>query len=108
LLEDLPADRVRVQCGEPWSNLASELSTCSAFIGHDTGVTHLAAALGLPGVVLWADRVEQVFGPRSESMRLVRSPAGVMGITVAQVTSAIAQALSPAKTAFDISPRPTP
>lgn len=91
-------DRVRVVRGAPWNELAPQLAACAAYVGHDTGVTHLAAALGLPGVVLWADRVEKVWTPRSATLRVVRSPAGVLGITTEQVTSALATVLGGAST----------
>jgi heptosyltransferase-3 len=90
----VPPARARVVRGAPWSELAPQLAACAAYVGHDTGVTHLAAALGLPGVVLWADRVEKVWTPRSTTLRVVRSPAGVLGITTAQVTAALAEVLN--------------
>jgi ADP-heptose:LPS heptosyltransferase len=31
---------------------AQTMRSCAAFIGHDSGVTHLAATLDLPGLVL--------------------------------------------------------
>ena len=33
---------------------------CAAFLGHDSGIAHLAAALGLPGAVLWGDTAPAV------------------------------------------------
>jgi ADP-heptose:LPS heptosyltransferase len=97
----LPAERVRVLRGVPWGELTPLLAGCRAFLGHDTGVTHLAAALGLPGVVLWADRVEKVWCPRSAGMRVVRSPVGVLGITAGQVTAALAGVMTAGISAFD-------
>jgi heptosyltransferase III len=98
------SERVRTVCGAPWSELTPQLAACAAYVGHDTGVTQLAAALGLPGVVLWADRVEKVWVPRSATMRVVRSPAGVLGITTEQVTTALSDVLGAGKSAFDKPP----
>ena len=59
----LPPTRSRVAQSLPLADLARLLATCQAFIGHDSGISHLAAAVGLPGVVLWADTVEEVWRP---------------------------------------------
>ena len=53
----------------PLPELAARLANCCGFVGHDSGITHLAAAVGLPGVVLWGASVETVWRPRSERIR---------------------------------------
>src|SRR5690606_14908067 len=49
----LPPDRVRLAVNLPLSELAAALATARGFLGHDSGITHLASALGLPALVLW-------------------------------------------------------
>src|SRR5205807_748651 len=44
----LPPSRVRVAQGLPLPELALRLQESFAFLGHDSGISHLAAALGLP------------------------------------------------------------
>lgn len=38
----------------PLAAAATRLGSCSAFVGLESGLSHLAYALGLPGVILWA------------------------------------------------------
>ncbi len=54
LAKRLPAFRAHLAQSLPLSELARQLSKCAVFLGHDSGITHLAAALGLPTWVLWA------------------------------------------------------
>lgn len=44
--------------------LAGTLASASAFVGNDAGPSHVAAALGVPGVVLYAATDPHSFGPR--------------------------------------------
>lgn len=69
----------------PLIEVAGALQNAAAFIGHDSGITHLAAALGLPGIVLWGVSNEAIWCPRSEHFRVLRSPAGIGSITVDKV-----------------------
>lgn len=46
----LPTQRVQVAQSLPLAELASRIQSCIAFVGHDSGITHLAAALGVPAV----------------------------------------------------------
>jgi ADP-heptose:LPS heptosyltransferase len=65
------------------------------FAGHDSGITHLAAALGLPGVVLWGDTNPTVWRPRSERLRLLRHPHGLVALPVSEVAAALNEWLGP-------------
>jgi heptosyltransferase-2 len=73
----------------PLLDLARCLTGCSAFAGHDSGISHLAAALGLPGVILWGDSAEAVWRPVSDRCILLRDPRGLAGISVSQVLEAL-------------------
>ena len=70
----LPRARHRVLLRAPLVDVARALSGCRAFVGHDSGITHLAAAVGLPGVVLWAATDAVVWRPPSEAMELLQQP----------------------------------
>lgn len=84
-----PAGRLHLALSLPLAELAGRLAGASAFLGHDSGITHLAAALGLPGVVLWGDTNAAVWAPRSERMRLVRHPQGLAALPVNAVAAAL-------------------
>ena len=81
----LPPTRTRVAQSLPLTELAGLLQGCSAFIGHDSGISHLAAALGLPGLLLWGESSEKVWRPPSEKMTILRHPGGLAKLTVAAV-----------------------
>jgi hypothetical protein len=70
----LPRARHRVLLHAPLVEVARALSGCGAFVGHDSGITHLAAAVGLPGVVLWAGTDAKVWRPPSDAMKLLQQP----------------------------------
>lgn len=53
--------------------LAGTLASASAFVGNDAGPSHVAAALGVAGVVLYTSTEPQAFGPRGERVVAVRS-----------------------------------
>lgn len=76
-----------VKAGLPLVDLALMLGSCDAYAGHDTGVTHLAAASGC--------RVTALFGPSDPAIwappgaRVLRRGDDVAGISVAEVCEAI-------------------
>jgi heptosyltransferase-2 len=72
LATPLPPGQVEVAQSLPLVELAGRMQTCSGFIGHDSGITHLAAALGLPGVVLWGPSNLTVWRPQSDQMKIVQ------------------------------------
>jgi ADP-heptose:LPS heptosyltransferase len=48
---------------ESWGTTAALLARCSAFFGNDTGLAHLAAALGTPGVTVYGGGTWPSFEP---------------------------------------------
>ena len=80
----LPA-RAQVAQSLPLAELAHRLAACRAFIGHDSGISHLAAAVGLPGLVLWGDTAEETWRPPSEKVTVLRHSAGLARLPVAEV-----------------------
>jgi ADP-heptose:LPS heptosyltransferase len=52
--------------------LAAILSQCSLFIGNDSGITHLAAALGVPTIALFWPTDPYVWGPRGKKVFIAR------------------------------------
>ena len=77
--------RAQVAQSLPLAELAHRLAACRAFIGHDSGISHLAAAVGLPGLVLWGDTAEEIWRPASEKVTVLRHPAGLARLPVAEV-----------------------
>ena len=85
LAAPLPANRYRVVQSLPLVELGQRLNECAGFIGHDSGISHLAAALGLPGLILWGESAEQIWRPPSEKITILRNPDGLEGISVSEV-----------------------
>ena len=59
---------------ENLSRLAAVLSRCRLYIGNDSGITHLAAALGVRTIALFLDTDPQVWAPRGPRVELLRRP----------------------------------
>jgi len=89
LAAGLPTDRVETARNLPLTELAGRLADCAGFVGHDSGITHLAAAVGLPGLALWGGTREPVWRPRSDGIRIVRASGGLASLTVADVLAGL-------------------
>lgn len=81
----LPPSRTRVALCLPLPKLAALMQSSAGFLGHDSGISHLAAALGLPTVVLWGDTNEDVWRPPSRRTRIMRRPGGLAYVGVKDV-----------------------
>ncbi|MGD0614811.1 MAG: glycosyltransferase family 9 protein [Verrucomicrobiota bacterium] len=81
----LPPARVSVAQSLPLPELARKLQPCTAFIGHDTGISHLSAALGLPGLVLWGETAEAIWRPPQKNVVIVKDRSGLKTLSVSQV-----------------------
>jgi ADP-heptose:LPS heptosyltransferase len=81
----LPPARCSIAQGLPLAELAQRMQSGAAFVGHDSGITHLAAAVGLPCVVLWADSLEEIWRPQGVSLVILKEITGVRAISVEKV-----------------------
>ena len=73
----------------PLVELADRLRRCQFFAGHDSGITHLAAAVGLPGLVLWGPSNEKVWRPRGEGMVLIEAGDGLSNLSASTVVEGL-------------------
>lgn len=62
--------------GEPLPILAALLARCATYYGHDTGISHLAAAVGTPSTVLFGPTDPAIWAPRGPHVRVIRAPGG--------------------------------
>lgn len=60
-----------------WATLAGVMRRARIFVGADTAAAHLAAAVGLPSVVLWGPSHENIWAPWSDRAWLVIDDAVV-------------------------------
>jgi hypothetical protein len=56
--------------------LAGALARCLAFVGNDSGISHLAAALAVPSVVLFGPTSPAQWAPRGKDVRILYDPRG--------------------------------
>jgi ADP-heptose:LPS heptosyltransferase len=72
-------------CANLW-DLARALSRCTVFVGHDTGVTHLAAAVNTPTIALFGPTDPAIWRPLGEHVEIIRGEGGRLdAISVATV-----------------------
>lgn len=81
----LPADRGMVLRGSPLVSVAQALVLCDFYLGHDSGISHLAASLNVPGLLLWGPSNTAVWGPRNQSMRVMPGERDLESLSVMPV-----------------------
>ena len=89
LAKDLLAERVQVAQHVPLHELAPRLAKCSGYVGHDSGVTHLASALGLPTLVLWGKSDEKIWRPLGEKVRVLNQHSDLAELTLETVVEGV-------------------
>jgi heptosyltransferase-3 len=78
----------------PITELASHLTTASAFVGNDAGITHLAALAGIPTLALFGPTDPAMWGPRGRFVTIIASPTGLMNdLRLDSVWSALSNSL---------------
>lgn len=64
----------------PLADLAARLAGADLYLGHDTGVSHLAAAAGAPCLLLFGPSDPGVWAPPHEGVRILRAPEGKLDL----------------------------
>ena len=93
LANALTATRIKVMQSAPLPELARWLASCVGYIGHDSGISHLAAAVGVRSLILWGESVEMVWRPRGGEMTILRDAHGLRNLSVAVVINHLEQLL---------------
>jgi len=88
LVSRLPSDRIELAENLRLVDLAARLRSCDAFVGHDSGITHLAAAVGLPVIALWGETSESVWRPKGTGVLLLKHERGISALPVNKVLDA--------------------
>jgi len=55
----------------PLVHLAGVLKSCTAYVGNDSGITHLAATLGIPTIAIFGPTDPAVWGPRGPQAKII-------------------------------------
>jgi heptosyltransferase-2 len=84
---------VRFATNLPLPHLAAVLEH-TIFVGHDSGISHLAAAAGSNCILLFGPTDPNVWAPRNENVQIVVAPSGKLeDLEIAQVQGALTTAL---------------
>ena len=79
----------------PLPAVAALLARCAWFLGHDSGISHLAAAVGVPCLLLFGPTDPDIWAPPYPVVEIVRAPDGFMGsLDLETVQSAVDRALA--------------
>lgn len=89
LSQTMEGSRIRLARNLPLTELATWLRCCEAFIGHDSGITHLAAALSMKTLALWGATNFEVWRPLGERTSVLKHPAGLESLAVDEVATTI-------------------
>jgi heptosyltransferase-2 len=90
LEKSLPNERVRMAKDLSLPALANRLQNCGRFIGHDSGISHLAAAVGTPSLLLFGPTDPAIWAPPNPQVRILRSADLTMkGIELGDVLAAL-------------------
>jgi len=73
----------------PILSLPAELTQCRLFLGHDSGISHLAAACGVPSILLFGPTDPAMWAPPAPHVHVIRGGAGLNSITIDAVRTAI-------------------
>jgi ADP-heptose:LPS heptosyltransferase len=86
-----PFHAFRTIAGARLSEIKLLLAGASMFVGNDSGPAHMAAAFGLPSVVVFGPSDPAIWGPWRTASEVVRSPSGIGGVEIGQVLGALAR-----------------
>ena len=85
----VPPERLKLARSLALTDVASLLQQCHGFVGHDSGISHLAAAVGLRCLLLWGHTRPEVWRPRNEGVTLLRASPALADLAVEEVSGAI-------------------
>lgn len=74
----------------PLPDLAALLAGAALYVGNDSGVSHLAGAVGVPGVVLFGPTEPRRWRPRSPALRALRARSGALDLAALPVERVLA------------------
>lgn len=78
----------------PLPTLAAVLERCRLFLGHDSGISHIAAAVETPCVLLFGPTDPAVWAPQNAGVKVVIADSGdLRQISVEMVQAAVKEAL---------------
>ena len=89
----LPTSVITAIC-QPLETLVTHFSSCRLFLGHDSGISHLAAACGVPSLLLFGPTDPATWAPPTPRTRVLRSGPTLDAISLAEVQDTVANLLA--------------
>jgi ADP-heptose:LPS heptosyltransferase len=80
-----PFRAYRTVAGAPLSEIKALLAGAALFVGNDSGPAHMAAAFGVPSIVIFGPSDPEIWGPWRTASEVVRAPEGIGRVEIAQV-----------------------
>lgn len=74
----VPKKRLRLARSLSLVEVALLLRQSNAYVGHDSGISHLAGAVGLKGILLWDNTNAAIWKPRTDRLTIITSPEGLV------------------------------
>jgi len=88
--EDLSAFRAwRTVAGAPLEEIKSLMAGASLFLGNDSGPAHMAAAFGIPVMVIFGPSDRVVWAPWRTTAEMITGSAGIESVSVREVEDAL-------------------
>jgi ADP-heptose:LPS heptosyltransferase len=84
-----PFTRFRTVAGAPLSEVKSLLAGATFFVGNDSGPAHMAAAFGLPVVVIFGNSNPAIWSPWRTPSEVVTAAGGIGEVSISQVLEAL-------------------
>jgi ADP-heptose:LPS heptosyltransferase len=84
-----PFRAFRTIAGAPLAEVKTLLAGASFFIGNDSGPAHMAAAFGLPVVVIFGSSNPAIWGPWRTASEVVTANGSIANVSTPQVLSAL-------------------
>ncbi len=78
----------------PLEHLVEAIASCRLFLGHDSGISHLAAATGAKCVLLFGPTEPACWAPPAPNVRVLRNRSDLASLSIEAVQSAVEAALS--------------
>jgi ADP-heptose:LPS heptosyltransferase len=75
--------------GAPLKEALKLIASAALFVGNDSGPAHMAAAFGVPVVVIFGESDPAIWGPWRTAGDALSSPEGIAGVQVSQVIDAL-------------------
>jgi len=93
LTKGLGTNRTLIARGLPLPQLAALLARCALYLGHDTGISHLAASVGARCILLFGPTDPAFWAPANPGVTVLQAPREhLLNLEVAQVKDAVERA----------------